>query len=150
MRIQLASAFMMLTLGVVQGQEPAPVPAPERSAFDFTHCWGGCRAGCNSERRAGYPESIACYARPGDSPAYIGYYVGGGSACRGECRDRTEGTWGWDYQGCLPRRVALLWTHGRRYQGGTGAYRVDGGPPVPDLPALLNPALHHQSGEHEE
>src|SRR5258705_13300191 len=74
MRIPLASAFVILALGAVQAQEPAPVPAVERSAFDFTHCWGGCRAGCNSERRASYPESIACYARPGESPAYVGYY----------------------------------------------------------------------------
>src|SRR5437667_1638816 len=49
MRIQLASAFVILTSGAVQAQEPAAVPAAERSAFDFTHCWGGCKAGCNSE-----------------------------------------------------------------------------------------------------
>jgi hypothetical protein len=26
----------------------------------------------------------------------------------------------------IPRRVTLEWWHGRRYQGGTGAYQSDG------------------------
>ena len=115
--LQLLSTLVLLALGVVRAQEPAAIPAPERLALDFTHCWGGSKGGCDSEGRAGWPQWIACWAKPGESPAFIGYYVGGGSACRGECRDHAEGTWGWDYQGhCLPRRVALLWTHGRRYQ----------------------------------
>ena len=146
MRIQpqLASALLILAIGIGRAEEPASLPAAERPALDFTHCWGGCKASC----RADCPQAVACYARPGESSAFIGYYVGGGSVCRGECRDSVEGTWGWDYQGhCLPRRVALLWTHGRRYQGCTGDYRTDGGPPVPDLPGSLNPALHRQGHE---
>jgi len=95
---------------------------------------GHCRAGC--------PERVAWYARPSESPAYVGYYVGGGSAVGGSYRCPHEGTWGWDYQGrFLPHRVMLYWSHGCRYQGGTGAYKVNG-PPVPDVPALLNPALY--------
>ncbi len=65
---------------------------------------------------------------PSDTGHGIGYYVGGGALPRfGEPRGADEGTWGWDYQGwLLPRRVVNSWWHGRRYQGGTGAYKTDG------------------------
>jgi hypothetical protein len=76
--------------------------------------------------RAGYPQDVACYAVPSETCHYIGYLVGGGAAYHGEYPGRLEGTWGWDYQGCIPRRIALGWWHGRRYQGGTGAYQTDG------------------------
>ena len=71
------------------------------------------------------------------TPGGIGYYVGGGLLIghgQGECRQRDEGTWGWDETGGshFRRRVILGWSHGRKYQGGTGAYRTDG-PVVPDL-----------------
>jgi hypothetical protein len=93
---------------------------------------------------------VAWYAHPSETPAYTGYYVGGGSACGGSCHRPEEGTWGWDYKTYfLPRRVVLYWSRGR-YQGGTGAYRTDG-PHVPDLPGLLNPTLYfHKNGEHGE
>jgi hypothetical protein len=59
----------------------------------------------------------ACYARPSDT----------GSPCRGDAPAPDEGVWGWDYSGaCFWPRIALLWNHGRRYQGGPGAYRTDG------------------------
>lgn len=84
--------------------------------------------------RAGCPSQVACYAVPSDGPQYVGYYVGGGSAVGGTHRHCDEGTWGWDYRGCLlPHRVILYWNHWR-YQGGTGAYSNEG-PPVPDVPA---------------
>jgi hypothetical protein len=64
---------------------------------------------------------------PSDTGRLIGYHVGGGALPRfGEPRYGDEGTWGWDYQGILPRRVMLNWWHGRRYQGGAGAYRTEG------------------------
>ncbi|MBI3821148.1 MAG: hypothetical protein HY289_00540 [Planctomycetes bacterium] len=65
---------------------------------------------------------------PSDTGRYIGYHVGGGAGQprKAEPRQDDEGTWGWDYQGWLPRRVILGWWHGRRYQGGTGAYATDG------------------------
>ena len=89
---------------------------------EHTHCQAGC------------PLQVACYARPSDTPQYIGYYVGGGSAVGGTHRCCEEGTWGWDYHGCfLPHRVLLYWSH-CRYQGGTGAYATEGRP-VPDVPA---------------
>jgi hypothetical protein len=111
----------------------------------------------HDEAQAGYPSSVACYAHLGETPAYVGYYVGGGSALGGSPRYCCEGTWGWDYQShCLPRRVLLYWSHGHRSQGGTGDYRTAGGPEVPDLPGLLNPQLygrpkhgHHEEAEHE-
>src|SRR4051812_22546851 len=84
---------------------------------------------------AGSPP-VAWWAKPGRTDAYRGYYVGGGSACGGGPRFTDEGTWGWDYAGwCCPRKVFLRWTHGRLYQGGEGAYRVDG-PPVPNFLAV--------------
>ena len=45
-----------------------------------------------------------------------------------------DGTWGWDETGRrhFRRRTILGWSQGRKYQGGTGAYRTDG-PVVPDL-----------------
>ncbi len=76
--------------------------------------------------RAGSPNVISTHAAPSRTPAYTGYYVGGGSAYGGDARRREEGTWGWDYAGIhLPRNVALGWNHGRRYQGGTGSYTTD-------------------------
>jgi hypothetical protein len=80
----------------------------------------------DGERRAGYPSRVSCLAQPSDTGAYDGYYVGGGTPCRGEGPREEEGTWGWDYLGrWWNSRVALLWSHGRE-QGGSGAYKTDG------------------------
>lgn len=91
---------------------------------------GPCGCPCGAEdgmRRAGYPLDVACYAVPSDTGHYIGYYVGGGAPCRGDAPCPDEGTWGWDYHGFLiPKNVVLGWWHGRRYQNGIGAYRVNG------------------------
>jgi hypothetical protein len=53
---------------------------------------------------------------------------------RGVGRRRDDGTWGWDETGSqhFRRRTILGWSGGRKYQGGTGAYRTDG-PVMPDL-----------------
>jgi hypothetical protein len=49
--------------------------------------------------------------------------------------------------------MILGWSHGRRYQGGTGAYRTDG-PVVPDLiyatTSTLNSLGRRQEGQGEE
>src|SRR5438094_578367 len=96
---------LLITIDVAAAQEPAPPKAPERSALDLTHCWGGCNAATHTERRAGHPQCVARFAQPSESSAFVGYYVGGGSAFRGEPQTASEGTWGWDYQGrFLPRR----------------------------------------------
>ncbi len=94
----------------------------------------GCRSANNvehdpeqAEQRAGNPTSVAPWARPSDTGRYDAYRVGGGAPCRGEGPGPDEGTWGWDYRGlCLPSLTALGWYHGRREQGGTGAYATDG------------------------
>jgi hypothetical protein len=71
--------------------------------------------------------AAASYARPSDTGRYIGYSVGGGSAFAGDAPAWSEGVWGWDYSGAWLRpRIALWWNHGRRYQGGLGAYHTDG------------------------
>jgi hypothetical protein len=104
----------------------------------------------HDEKQAGYPRECSCLAHPSETPAYCGYYVGGGVALGGSYREETDGTWGWDYSGfCFPRRILLYWTHGHRYQGGTGAYASDAGPHVPDLPGLLNPQLYGHKHVHE-
>ena len=79
--------------------------------------------------RAGHPGRIAWYASYSVTPAYAGDYVGGDTAWFGGCGGRStdDGTWGVDFVGMiLPRRVWLNWSHGRRYQGGVGAYKTDG------------------------
>jgi len=89
-------------------------------------------------QRTGYFDCVAPYARCGYGKCYAGYYVGGGSAfagnrfCKGgEGRYCHEGTFGMDYAPWYSK-VALLWSHGKRYQGGEGQYeqnRVNNGFP---------------------
>jgi hypothetical protein len=89
----------------------------------------------HTDERAGYPRALANHIEPSVTPGGIGYYVGGGVALgHGHSRQRDDGTWGWDETGGqrFRRRVILGWSHGRKYQGGTGAYRTDG-PVMPDL-----------------
>lgn len=103
-----ASLAGVLLAGTIHGGDPT---------YDADH----------AQQRAGCPNKVACYAHPSETTAYVGYRVGGGSPCYGGHPSPAEGTWGWDYQGCLfPRRVFLCWWHGRCYQGGTGAYKTDG------------------------
>lgn len=78
-----------------------------------------CRAGCAMQVR---PHAI-----PSNTRHYGGYWVGGGLPVTGDGPFLDEGTFGWDYFGILfNKRIALNWSHGRRYQGGTGAYKTDG------------------------
>lgn len=104
---------------------------------------GSLARGQHLESRAGYLGRVAWWAAPSETPAYSGGYIGGGRVFKGEPRFVHEGTWGWDYEGrFLTRRVFLNWGHGRRYQGGTGAYRTDGGPKIPDVPGAINASLN--------
>ena len=81
----------------------------------------------HSMRRAGNPQNVAHWAIPSPNQRYVGYYVGGGTTFGGDPRQPDDGVWGLDYQGgILPRRVIQNFSHGRRYQGGTGAYKTDG------------------------
>jgi hypothetical protein len=111
-------------------QKKEGTPPPDRPRFIL-----------NTDERAGYPRDLRGHLEPSMTPGGIGYYVGGGVPIGhrlayddGACRRRDEGTWGWDETGGVHcrRRVILGWSHGRRYQGGTGSYRPDG-PVVPDL-----------------
>lgn len=75
---------------------------------------------------AGWPQCVSRIARPSIGCHESGYYVGGGAAVCGDARCTHEGTFGWDYHGRLfPNRITLGWYHGRRSQGGGGAYRTD-------------------------
>ena len=90
---------------------------------------------CDPQQRAGNPLLIAPWARPSDAGGHVGYQVGGGALWyhRADPPHPDDGTWGWDYSGhWFPRRVILMWWHGRRYQGGIGSYRTYG-------PYLLHP-----------
>ena len=113
-------AILLLAIGLLLAGAPIVVAAdvepvvqqPASNDCDF--------------QRAGNPECISRLARPSSGPNFTGYYVGGGSAFRGEPRSPNEGTWGWDYSGlfCF-RHIDLGWWHGARYQGGTGQYQPD-------------------------
>lgn len=86
----------------------------------------------DEERRAGYPQSVAAWARPFPDSKYRGYYVGGGAALfgsppdrmHGEGRRSSEGTFGVDYAPWYSK-VGLHWFHGRNQQGGEGQYEPD-------------------------
>jgi hypothetical protein len=85
----------------------------------------GHRAG--DQARAGCAMLVRSRAIPSNTRHYGGYYVGGGLSIKGDGPFLNEGTFGWDYFGILfTKRIDLGWSHGRHYQGGTGAYRTDG------------------------
>jgi hypothetical protein len=114
----------------------------------------------HTDERAGYPWALAGHLEPSTTSGGIGYYVGGGvpighALGQGERRRPDEGTWGWDETGSshFRHRMILGWSHGRNYQGGTGAYRTDG-PVVPDLiyatTSTLNSLGRRREGQGEE
>jgi hypothetical protein len=122
----LLVAFVALR-GPVQAQPPCPRPEPEvkwdRPDPDHT------------PERAGYPGCVHRCAVPTNVPGYCGGFIGGGAACgKGDRPCVGDGTWGWDYTGCLlsPGRVFLGWYHCRPRQPAGGPYATDG-PPVPDV-----------------
>ena len=118
-------------------EEGTPPPGRPRPFLVHTH------------ERAGYPLSISSLAHPTEGPALGGSYVGGGSACGNQPRTFEEGTFGWDYEGLyIPRRIWLAWSHGRRYQGGTGAYRTEGDRHIPD-PIATTVSKIYSFGEEE-
>jgi hypothetical protein len=82
----------------------------------------------HTDERAGFPRELAHHLEQSATCGGIGYYVGGGVKWgHGEGRTVHDGTWGWDETGHIRfrRRVILGWSGGRKYQGGTGAYRTD-------------------------
>ncbi|MBW3539565.1 MAG: hypothetical protein KY476_04785 [Planctomycetes bacterium] len=107
---------------------------PEPGHFEDIHlCFGNdaeiapgvddCDTPLCRMHRAGWPNCVAPWAKPGLEPEEWGYYVGGGAPFGGEPRYvRCEGTWGWDYAPWYSR-VRLKWWHGRKYQDGEGQYK---------------------------
>lgn len=144
----LAFALLLAASNVLPGQDAplpapesplpfyvvddAPAPPPEEEVFPnqaamINATYGGYGWRCCDHCRAGWPTCIRKHAIPSNTRHYCGYYVGGGAAWHGEGRFIDEGTFGWDYMGIIVRkRVALDWYHGRRYQGGDGAYETEG------------------------
>ncbi len=123
-------------------------PAPRRlyfvlhPHFEGTPSPGKPRCIAHTDERAGDPRALSGHPETSATSGGIGYYVGGGVPLGhgpGHARFLDEGTWGWDETGChlFRRRVILGWSHGRKYQGGTGAYRTDGHP-LPDVYAGAN------------
>jgi hypothetical protein len=93
----------------------------------------------HTHERAGNPQCISKCAQPGRTCKYdVGYIGGGCHGGRGECRGEMDGTFGWDYVGCLchkPARVFLNWCHCKDCQPERGPYKTDG-PHVPDIFSL--------------
>ncbi len=124
----LAGAILVITIAAVGNQNVAHArgphacddpSAPPRGTV--THQRHKPAHRCNDERH------VAPHARRPYNQGWCGYYVGGGASWGGETRHVDEGTWGWDYLGSpFRRRVALHWWHGRKPQGGSGAYKTDG------------------------
>ena len=77
--------------------------------------------------RAGHAMLIRPHALRSNTCYYGGYWIGGGLPVKGDGPLLHEGTFGWDYFGMtLDKLIALNWSHGRRAQGGSGAYKTDG------------------------
>ena len=103
---------------------------------------GRPRALPHTDERAGCPRCLAHRTDYSNTHGGIGYFVGGGAAFgHGDSRCPNEGTWGWDETGFphFRRRGTLGWWHGRKEQGGTGAYKTDG-VKVPDPIFTINNA----------
>ena len=91
-------------------------------------------------RRAGYAQDVSSLSMVSYNEHYSGGYVGGGKVHGGAEPCLHAGTWGWDY---TPFRSTFLgWSNGRRYQGGTGAYAIDGPKPI----AHITEAIHGHFG----
>jgi hypothetical protein len=131
-----------LTLGLGKTYPPTrgaknPRPAPAE-VLDTAVPLGS--DGCNhTEYRAGFPFWVSRCARPGVTPQYCGYYVGGGCILprRAGNPGHWRGTFGLDYcrNKILPHHVKLGWSCPPLYKGGTGAYKTDG-PPVKNVFAI--------------
>jgi hypothetical protein len=137
----VAAACMGLTL-VAAGAARADDAPPQHQHHAHLHHHaaagtpppGKPRCIPHTDERAGYPRDLSGHVEPSITAGGVGSYIGGGVCLgRGDPRRRDEGTWGWDETGShLFRGRALLgWSHGRKYQGGTGAYVTDG-PHIPD------------------
>jgi hypothetical protein len=92
--------------------------------------------------RAGRPWLPGVFATKGIDAEHSVGYVGGSTPFKGdhsgrlqgESRRPEEGTFGYDYTGLyFKRNTWLLWTHGRREQGGLGRYETEGPRVFPEM-----------------
>jgi hypothetical protein len=133
MRFRLASIAMCILCGIAAVELPAQQPpaelhelsAEQAAAINFAY-GGMLDYRYDDHCRAGFSQSLRPHAIPSRTRYYGGYYVGGGVPVFGEGRYPDEGTFGWDFLGIVPKRVALNWTHGHREQGHGGTYKTDG------------------------
>jgi hypothetical protein len=97
--------------------------------------------------RAGYPMEVSPISGPSYNEHYSGSYVGGGNLFHGHGRGVCEGTFGWDYTPFRPlsRKIFLGYSHGRRYQGGIGAYKVHGPHVLEGIEEALHPGREVES-----
>ena len=104
------------------------MPGSLLGADEDDHC-PGKRYLMNDSVRAGCAHNVGWWAVPGTNCRnYAAGYVGGGAVIDGDGPDQfADGTWGLDYVGIVvPKKVFLNWWHGRKFQGGSGAYETDG------------------------
>jgi hypothetical protein len=136
-----SAALLVLVLGAAAGARADDQPSRPGFFHRFhrnkegTPPPGKPRSIPHTDERAGFPRDFSACLEPSVTPGGIGYHVGGGVPWgHGEGRRRDDGTWGWDETGTQHFRLRniLGWSGGRKYQGGTGAYRTDG-PVMPDL-----------------
>jgi len=125
---------MVVAAFVVLGLSPYPLMRITRAGED-QHSHKHVKstvATPHTERQAGYPDCVSSIAMESYNDHYSGGFVGGGKAFFGHGRCAQEGTWGWDYTPFRPMspRIFSRWSHGRHYQGGTGAYATDGPKPI--------------------
>lgn len=95
----------------------------------------------HTEHQAGHPHEVSEIAAISYNEHYSGGYVGGGKGGHGgHERCAQEGTWGWDYTPFRPMssRIFLKYSHGGRYQGGTGSYATDGPKPIEHLTETIH------------
>ena len=134
----------LVATGVFTGQVPGIVRADDHE-HGHKHV-KSTQATPHTLHQAGHPEVVSPIAMGSYNDHYSGGYVGGGKAFGGHSRCSNEGTWGWDYTPFRPMssRLFLGWSHGRHYQGGTGAYATDGPKPIEHV----TEAIHgHLGGE---
>ena len=130
-----------LTMGLGRTQEPlrdhsiAESYSLENRGKETPAGKPSCRYATDGMYRAGYPWLPGVFANVGTDPQHSIGYVGGSTpfkgpasgSLQGECRRAQEGTFGADYSGLyFKRNTWLLWTHGRREQGGLGRYETEG------------------------
>ncbi len=133
---------------VAAGLLSAPMVGVARAGdHDHPHHVKSTQATPHTHRQAGYPQCVSPLAMESYNEHYSGGYVGGGMPHFGHGRCANEGTFGWDYTPFRPLspKIFLGWSHGRHYQGGTGAYRTDGPKPLEHIKETVHE--HFGGGE---